>query len=126
MIYFMVKQLDTIVLLDEDKVNHLPRNRHNILFTATLHKMKEKKEYDWLDDPFVHTLYKKNKPQREHATPQRLFLTMPPQIIHSHLLVMAQPITGRKNDDHSDWGIKQHHFHHQTWGIKTAFKQHNP
>jgi hypothetical protein len=46
MIYYMVKQLDTIVLLVQDKVKHLPRNRHNLLFAATLREMKEKKHDD--------------------------------------------------------------------------------
>jgi hypothetical protein len=138
MILYMVKQLDTIVLLVEDKVNNLLRNRHNLIFAATLREMKEKKEYAWLDEPLVHTLYKKNKPQREHARLQILFLTTPPQIIRhgtapnaqqqqpnrvvelldisdivaaaailaslassNKYLVMAQPITGRKHDDHS-------------------------
>jgi hypothetical protein len=35
-------------------------------------------------------LYKKKKPQREHATPQILFLTTPPQIIHHGAIPNAQ------------------------------------
>jgi hypothetical protein len=44
MIYYMVKQLYTIVLLVEDKVKHLLRSRQNLLFAAILREMKEKKE----------------------------------------------------------------------------------
>jgi hypothetical protein len=43
--------------------------------------MNEKKEYAWLDEPLMHTLYKKKKPQRENATRQRFISTTPPQII---------------------------------------------
>jgi hypothetical protein len=70
MIYYMVKQLDIIVLFVEDKVKHLTKNRHNLLFAATLREMEEKKEYAWLGEPLVHTLYKTKKPQREQTTPQ--------------------------------------------------------
>jgi hypothetical protein len=90
MIYYMVKQLDTFVLLVEDKVKHLPRNHHNLLFAATLREMKKKKEYAWLDAPLAHTLYKKKKPKREHATPQRLLLTTPPHTIRHGATPNAQ------------------------------------
>jgi hypothetical protein len=102
MIYYMVKQLDTIGLLVEDKVKHLPRNRHNLLFTETLCKIKEKKEYAWIDEPLIHTLYKNKKPQREHPTPQRLFLTTPPQIIHNGATPNVQQQQSNRVVDLSD------------------------
>jgi hypothetical protein len=70
MIYYnMVTQLDTIVLLVEDEVKNLPRNRHNLLFAATLREMEEKKEYTWFDEPLIHTLDKNKKPRGEQTTP---------------------------------------------------------
>jgi hypothetical protein len=86
----MVKQLENILLLVEDKVRHLQRNRHKVLFTATLREMREKKEYAWIDEPLVHTLYKNKEPKLEQTTPQILFLTMPPHIIHHGATPNAQ------------------------------------